>query len=215
MNIVMVNGSPKVKETVSGYLLSELKTNLGESIVVTEYRLTRTNDTTALYQDILSCDAVLFAFPVYVDAIPSHLLRFLTELEQFLHGGPCQAMVYAIVNCGFIEAKQTRLAIRMMECWCHRAGLRWGRALGVGGGEMIAGLSSIPLGAGPKTSLGHSMDEYIQSLRTLSGGETLFASPNFPRFAFQMAGNHMWNSAAKSHGLTKQDILAQKPPSSC
>lgn len=45
--------------------------------------------------------------------------------------------VYCLVNCGFYEGHQNKLAIEMMGNWCEKAGIKWGEEVGIGAGGMI------------------------------------------------------------------------------
>jgi hypothetical protein len=76
---------------------------------------------------LTECNVLVFAFPLYVDGIPSHLLNCLRKLEKFFGGlDKKDIMVYSLGNCGFYEGDQNKLAIEMMENWCAKAGLKWG-----------------------------------------------------------------------------------------
>ena len=105
----------------------------------------------------------MLSFPLYVDSIPAGLLWTLTELEQRLKGsqGLERTLVYPLVNCGFFEAAQNRLAISMVWAWCESCGLGQGRALALGGGEMLGGM---PAGKGPLAALDKSLDELAQDI---------------------------------------------------
>lgn len=113
MNIVMINGSPKVNKNNSQYFLSELKQLIQNDNKVFTFKV----DSTSKYPDalnaILNCDRLIIAFPLYVDGIPSHLLHFLEKCEKFLKTQNKKPIpVYAIVNCGFNEGEHNHLAIQ-------------------------------------------------------------------------------------------------------
>lgn len=76
MNIVMINGSPKVNKNNSQYFLSELKQLIQNDNKVFTFKV----DSISKYPDalnaILNCDRLIIASPLYVDGIPSHLLHF-------------------------------------------------------------------------------------------------------------------------------------------
>lgn len=93
------------------------------------------------YQQILEAckeaDTVIMAMPVYVDAIPSHVLAFLEEAEVAAKQENWHCKVYTITNCGFYEGVQCEFLLEQMNCWCHRSQLEYGGGLGVGAGEML------------------------------------------------------------------------------
>lgn len=112
----------------------------------------------------------MFAFPLYVDGVPSQLLSCLRQIEKV--GVPNKnTMVFGIANCGFYEGKQNEIAIEILRNWCNKLKLQWGMGMGigVGGGGGLAQISSAPLGKGPKTTLGKVfiiLKEHIESKTT-------------------------------------------------
>lgn len=214
MNIVMINGSPKVKENNSQYFLSEVEKLIQKDNDILTFKIDNVSKYPKAIDAILNCDRLIIAFPLYVDGIPSHLLRLLEECEECANRQNKKAIpVYAIVNCGFYEGKQNHLAIQMIENWCKRVNFTWVQGVGIGGGEMLGSLQSTPLGKGPKKSLGTSLEELSKNIlsnnidSSTSGKNNIFISPNFPRFIFKSFLNYHWNPQAKSNGLTKSDIL--------
>ncbi|HBF4489002.1 TPA: hypothetical protein KOO02_000045 [Clostridioides difficile] len=214
MNIVMINGSPKVNKNNSQYFLSELKQLIQNDNKVFTFKV----DSTSKYPDalnaILNCDRLIIASPLYVDGIPSHLLHFLEKCEKFLKTQNKKPIpVYAIVNCGFNEGEHNHLAIQMIEHWCKKINFTWVQGIGIGAGEMFGSLESVPSGKGPKKDLGIALKELSKNILSDnihiddSNKSTIFISPNFPRFLYKLMGNHQWNTQAKSNGLTKSDIL--------
>lgn len=214
MNIVMINGSPKVKENNSQYFLYEVEKLIQKDNDILTFKIDNVSKYPKAIDTLLNCDRLIIAFPLYVDGIPSHLISFLEECEECAKKQNKKSIpVYAIVNCGFYEGKQTHLAIQMIENWCKKANFTWVQGVGIGAGEMLGSLKSVPLGKGPKKSLGNSLGELSKNIlsnnidsKTFSK-DNIFISPNFPRFIFKFILNYYWNPQAKSNGLTKSDIL--------
>ena len=75
--------------------------------------------------------------PLYVDGVPSHVLRFMEEMETFCRENGLKFRVYCIANNGFIEGKQNEPLMQVFEHFCTRAGLVWGGGVGIGGGVML------------------------------------------------------------------------------
>lgn len=76
MNVVFINGSPKKTGGATGKLLDMLAPKLGEGSEVSRYDAAQF--ATAPLQ---GADALVIAFPLYVDGLPAHLLRTLEMLE--------------------------------------------------------------------------------------------------------------------------------------
>lgn len=214
MNIVMINGSPKVKENNSQYFLYEVEKLIQKDNDILTFKIDNVSKYPKAIEAILNCDRLIIAFPLYVDGIPSHLISFLEECEECAKKQNKKSIpVYAIVNCGFYEGKQTHLAIQMIENWCKKANFTWVQGIGIGAGEMLGSLKSVPLGKGPKKSLGTLLVELSKNILSdnidsnTSSKNNIFIAPNFPRFAYKFMANHQWNPLGKSNGLSKSDIL--------
>lgn len=136
MTVLILNGSPKKKNSASG-LLGRLTGLLLAGCRVRYASLGAKGERPRLLAQLKEIDALILAAPLYVDGIPSHVLEFLQEAEQYCLENGCRFSVYAISNNGFIEGIHNRSCLKMYQCWCRRAGLAWGGGIGVGGGEMF------------------------------------------------------------------------------
>ncbi len=83
MKIAFINGSPKIKGSASACILKDLKLFLNNNII-SEYNFNKKKLTLKQMEELARCDILVFAFPLYVDGIPSHLLNCLIQLEKFL-----------------------------------------------------------------------------------------------------------------------------------
>ncbi len=135
MKTVLINGSPKRRLSASSYFL------LLQRLFVGGQRVTETLRTPADHSRILAqlddAQAVVFCLPLYVDGIPSHVLRFMEEMEAYCTRNGLHLSVYCIANNGFIEGRQNEPLMQAFEHFCTRAGLSWGGGVGIGGGVML------------------------------------------------------------------------------
>jgi len=194
MNVAFINGSPRKNNGNTAKLLQLLEKRLpGCEISHGWDSLTGG----------ASCDAIVIAFPLYVDGIPSNLLR---ELISHEHGMPPGARVYVLVNNGFYEGEQNAIAISMVRHWCARAGLAWGQGAGVAG-EILA---HLPLSMAGAVGLGAKFSRVMESLAghvlAGSGGEDLYARPNFPRALYMLCGDATFRLAGKRNGLSRREM---------
>jgi hypothetical protein len=136
MNIVVLNGSPQKKLSASAYFSGILKLALAGN-KITEYSLRNKEHFPLVFESMKTASAVVLAVPLYVDGIPSHVLRFLHEAERFCRSAACHFKLYVISNSGFIEGRQSEIHLRQYRCWCGRAGVAYGGGLGIGGGVML------------------------------------------------------------------------------
>lgn len=200
MKISIINGSPKPGKSTSELLIQYFKPLLGENRT-TVYNICRMDLTEIQFAEIQDSGALIFVFPLYVDSIPSHLLRFLIKLEKQV-GNNRNAKVYCIINNGFYEGKQNYIASSLMKNWCKAAGLTWGQTVGIGAGEMLPFLKDVPLGHGPNKNIGRALRELAGNVLSLSAGNDLFISPNWPRFLWKIESSlSFWYPRARKNGV--------------
>lgn len=200
MKILFINGSPKSSNSASEIWINALRWQLGDS-----------NEYATLWAMGLSkrefidgfagIDAAVFVFPLYVDGIPSHLLRLLYESKDEL-ANPDVA-IYAIANNGFFEGTQNAPALDMIRHFCETAGVKWGQGMGIGGGGMA---SAAPVGVGPLKSIGVVMKSLADNISGKTSGENLFVQPNIPKLFYKYGGHSQWKRSAKKNGLKLKDL---------
>ena len=135
MKTVFIDCSPKKKLSASGFVIS--LTSLFVFGQKKKEKCRTIGDHQRILDSIADADTVVFAMPLYVDGIPSHLLPFLKEMEDFCKKNDRHPNIYVIANNGFIEGKQNEPLMQNMENFCNRAGLKWCGGLGIGGGVMM------------------------------------------------------------------------------
>ncbi|MFA5524379.1 MAG: hypothetical protein WDA24_08465 [Tissierellales bacterium] len=212
MKIALINGSPKPDNSASGCILEELKAYIeSENMMISNYNFRKPQLNAEEIEKLTEEDVLIFAFPLYVDGIPSHLLYCLTQLEEaFIAVNKKDILVYTLVNCGFYEGHQNRLAIEMMENWCVKTGLKWGQGVGIGAGGMLQSLKNVPAGSGPKKNLGEVIRQLSDNIKNCGTGENTFVTPNFPRFAYKLAAEMGWRTSIKANGLRRKDLFLKK-----
>jgi multimeric flavodoxin WrbA len=159
---------------------------------------------TKIANQIEECDAIFLTFPLYVDSIPSHILRLMEAIETRRTKSKNAPLVYCGVNCGFMEAKYTKIAIYMVKLWCRSAKLTFGQAIGFGGGGMGR---SLKLGHnGPGRNYDRALDEMAHNIKGGASDEIIYVKPHFPRALYIFFGNAGWKSAIKKRGLKPKDL---------
>lgn len=212
MKIALINGSPKIENSASGCLLKELKAFLEyNNNIISEYHFNKTQLSREEMEQLAQCNVLIFAFPIYVDGIPSHLLNCLMQLESFFSAiEKKNIIVYSIVNCGFYEGHQTAIAIEMMRNWCIKSGLCWGQGVGVGAGGMLVSIKNVSIGYGPKKNLGVAFKKLADNILKRSSGEDIFITANFPRILYKLAAEMGWRKSIKANGLKRKDLFLKK-----
>ncbi len=135
MKTVLINCSPRKRFCASAYFLFLQSLFVrGEKV---KERLRSPADHARILEQLRDARAVVFGLPLYVDGVPSHVLRFLQEMEAFCRENGLKLRIYCIANNGFIEGKQNEPLMQVFENFCVRAGLAWGGGVGIGGGVML------------------------------------------------------------------------------
>ena len=135
MKTVFINCSPKKRFCASAYFLALQKLFVGGKKVTEKLRTPA--DHARILEQLRDAQAAVFGLPLYVDGIPSHVLRFLEEMETFCKQNGIRLNLYVVANNGFIEGRQNEGLMQSFEHFCARAGLTWGGGVGIGGGVML------------------------------------------------------------------------------
>ena len=135
MKTVLINCSPKKRFCASAYFLFLQKLFVGGKKVTEKLRTPADHD--RILNQIRDAQAVIFCLPLYVDGVPSHVLRFMEKMEVYCKENKLRLNVYCIANNGFIEGKQNEPLMQIIENFCDRSGLNFGGGVGIGGGVML------------------------------------------------------------------------------
>lgn len=204
MKIVLVNGSPKTGESASQVLIDCLLSRL-EGQEVTVIHVKSGVPAPEVLDRLCNSDALVLAFPLYADTLPSHMIHLLTALEA--HGFAKDTVLYGLVNNGFFEGDQNIVAVKQLRAFAKAAGISFGQAVGIGAGELHRSLKSIPFGRGPNKNPGKALDQLAAHILHLDTGEDLFTKPNCPRGVWNfLATSFKWHAQAKKNGLRKKDL---------
>lgn len=180
MKITIVCGSPKKRFSTSMYFSMILKFFLiGNQVNIIQLKSVR--EYNKLISTLQETEVLVFAFPVYVDAIPSTMLEYLHKLQLDISKNSYHMKVYGLTNCGFYEGKQCCLTLDMLKNWCARTKVQWCGGIGIGAGEMLSilrlnvliGIIPLLLKALIEAFFRILQDEYVFSYEELF---TLFSS---------------------------------------
>jgi len=205
MKISVINGSPKAiksnSEILGNYLSSLLKDNEIKKYYSISFRLNNENK-----NEIYNSDVLIFLFPLYVDGIPSNLLKLFVEFEKEKVVNPA-TRVYCIVNNGFYEGKQNRLAILQMKNWCEKVKADWGQGIGVGAGELLPYLKKYKLGKGPLKNLGKVLDKFSTNILTLKSDKDIYINPNWLKSLYFFQGTISWILKGRKNNLRVRELF--------
>ena len=205
MKITVINGSPKAikinSEILGNYLSSLLKENEIKEYYSISFRLNDENK-----NEIYNSDVLIFLFPLHVDGIPSNLLKLLVEFEKekVIKSG---TKIYCIVNNGFYESKQNRLAILQIKNWCEKVKADWGQGIGVGAGELLPYLKKYKLGQGPLKNLGKVLDKFSTNILTLKSDKDIYINPNWLKSLYFFQATISWILKGRKNNLRVRELF--------
>jgi multimeric flavodoxin WrbA len=205
MKIALICGSPKAKNSASDLLLEDLKDHWGENAEITKYGFHKTAISEEVIEELAKSDAWVFAFPLYVDGIPGHLLSCLVQLEEARLQNP-RIHIYGIVNCGFYEGIQAEFALKVLRNWCLKAGFAWGGGIGIGGAGALPMMPKMESGKGPKAPVDKAFAVLSDVILKQETQENTYVSIAFPRFLYQMAAQKGWRNMIKANGGKTKDL---------
>jgi NAD(P)H-dependent FMN reductase len=218
MNVLLLVGSPKGRRSASyrlGSMLAEGIRKRGAAVskeMVHEGVRTEAG-TVRLLDSVDAADLVLFAFPLYIDALPAPLIRLLERIAERRSrvAPPGSPRLAVVVQCGFPEAHQCETAVGICRLFSDRTGMRWAGALAMGmGGSVGGGPEKLP--GGGKHIL-EAIDIASESLA--DGGaipeaaSALFARPLMPRWTYTLFGNLGWRMQLRKNKARRP--LAYRP----
>lgn len=220
--LAFINGSPKRGESCSlymiDYLSQELKNTFSKTLTVNALSLLKDSDKTKVFQELLSCEALVIVFPLYVDSLPSSLLEMLADLDHYKKSCPSTSSfvpsIYGLANCGFIDSFQNKNALHILENYALSAGFRWYGGIGLGGGEMIRSTKDqIPLVSKVAKPVYEALCTLIASIKALEplpvSNTIIFGNYKFKQRIFIVMANFFWLPLAKKNGLTLRKLYAK------
>ena len=207
MKISIINGSQKTGESNTGIILDEFNNLVKNEHEVKNFKLGVKPFEEEIYNEIISGDVIVLAFPLYVDSLPSNILKMIIELEKlFKEKSNNEIIVYAIINNGFYEGKQTHIAFEIIKNWCVCSGIQFGGGIGQGAGEMAGVIKNTPIDKSPLNNLGRALKLMAEKITLRESFEIIYLSPYFPRFLWKIMATSFWHKLAKSNGLRKKDM---------
>ena len=219
MIINIINGSQKTGESNTGLILDYLNNLIKEKHKVKLFYSGIKTFTDDIFDEIISGDVIILAFPLFGDYIPSNTLKMLVELEEkikykqkhlqsfsFASATAKKLIMYLIVNNGFYEGKQNHIAFEVIKNWCDHSGVQFGGGIGQGAGEMIGQTKQFPLNKGPFNNLARTLQKMADNIEFKMPMEIIYLSPYFPKLLWIFMAERHWHSLARNNKLNKKDI---------
>ena len=144
--------------------------------------------------------------PLYVDGLPSQVIRFL-EMYPGKHHGE-RKKIYVLANMGLYESRQLVNLFSAVSQWCGKAGFSYCGGLGISAGELLGTLMEvIPFRLGPTRKAALGMARLAAAADRGEMIEDIYVEPyHFPRSLYIHIANTSWNKAARKNGIRPADL---------
>ena len=177
----------------------------GENVEIVSFGFHSSIIPKEIIEELAKMDVWIFAYPLYVDGIPGHLLSCLIQLEE----AQLQNLgihIYGIVNCGFYEGMQAEFALKLLQNWCLKTGFIWSGGIGIGGGGGLAMMPKFEPGYGPKAPIDKALRSLSDMVLRKEVQNNKYVSVAFPRFLYKMCAQIAWRQMIKANGGKIRDL---------
>jgi multimeric flavodoxin WrbA len=214
---LLLIGSPKSSGGTSKILAEYLSSRLDDIHVDVEIRHVHQaidgGKEYELFEAIDRSEVVILLFPLYIDSLPSGVVRFFELFQERRgHNGGKGKPFYAIVNSGSPESVQSTVALEICVLFARETGFVWNGGGAVGGGSVLEGRTLEESGRKAK-NLRAGLALLAVSM-SMGGGlskqaRDLIGRPLAPKFLYVYLGNKMWRKTAEVNGVAGR--LYDKP----
>ena len=203
---VLLVGSMRGLKGNSGKLagkLAEFLTNEPEIVTIQRY-IKNLNNLVSLLEDV---ETLVLCMPLYVDGVPSQMIRLMELFEQAYKGG--SKKIYLLANMGLYESCQLQSLFAAVKQWCVKMGFSYCGGLGISAGELLGELMvHLPFRFGATKKAAEGMERLAEAVNSGSMLADIFAEPYaFPPALYIAIANLSWNRTAKANGLRPGDLL--------
>lgn len=214
INLCIINGSPRRQSSNSKYITDEFLKFFTKEVTSKTFYVADILKDNSLFNEIISYDNILIVSPLYADSFPSTTLDFLWQFGDFISTKEnLNINLYGIVNSGFNDGNQNRLAVTILKNFAISNKLNWKAGIGLGSGEMLSNaIKSAPWNKGPKKPVYDAFMKLKDSLENNAdvSNDILLVTLKFPKRLFIMIANHSWKVSCKKLYNTPPKELYKK-----
>lgn len=205
---VLLNGSMRNKDGNSAKLAKQLAKRLEKEVEFVDLK-DWMKDMPGLVKKLEAAPAIVFCIPLYVDGLPSQVIRLMEKFEKEYRGD--KKKIYVLANMGLYESSQLVNLFSAVTQWSRKMGFDYCGGLGVSAGELLGGLMEmIPFGRGPIRKTSEGMDLLARAINSESKTYDIYAEPKgFPKWLFIQIANVNWDRTAKKNGIDPKEMYRQ------
>ena len=203
---VLLVGSMRGLKGNSGKLAGKLADSLENKpeIITIQSYIKDLNSLVSLLEDV---ETLVLCMPLYVDGVPSQMIRLMELFEQAYKGG--SKKIYLLANMGLYESCQLQSLFGAVKQWCAKMNFAYCGGLGISAGELLGELMvHVPFRFGATKKAAEGMEQLAKAVNSGSTLSDIFAEPYaFPRALYIAIANLSWNRTARANGLRPDDLL--------
>lgn len=165
------------------------------------------NDMSSLLKELSDASVIIFSLPLYVDGLPSQMIRLLERFEEEYHG--LSKKIYVLANMGLYESGQLVNLFDAVKTWCGKMGFDYCGGIGVSAGELIGVLMQhLPFRGWPMNRISKGMDALAQAIDGTEKIGDIYSGPVlFPRSLYIAIANRGWAKGARENGLDPKELF--------
>ena len=207
--VLLLVGSPKARQSTSAslgaYLLKLLEAKGFDTNTLSVYQsLPSKEGLMKLITKVNRADIVVLAFPLYIDSLPSGVIRMMELIAEDRRGKDIREgqRFVAIANSGFPEAQHNDIALAICRRFAAESGFGWAGGLALGGGEAIAGEGLERAGGRARfarKALGLAAGAFAEGREIPEEAIKLMARPFVPSRIYTLIGTMGWKRKARDN----------------
>ena len=203
--IVLLNASMRSADGNSAALAKELQKRINrksELINLSMYL----NKIDELVKELEDVETLVLCTPLYVDGLPSQLIRLMETYERNYTGKAKK--IYVLANMGLYESKQLVNLLSQTKKWCELMNFEYNGSVAIGAGELVGGLmKAIPLEKGFTKKIAEAEDKLAKAIDDNSKIDDIYTgTESFPRFLYMAIANSGWKRMAKANGIDPKEL---------
>lgn len=205
---VLLNASMRTANGNSAKLAKQLAKRLDRE-TETVNLAAHLGDLPGLMRELKDASVIVLCTPLYVDGLPSQLIRLMEAFRDGYEGDAKR--IYVLANMGLFECRQLVNLFSAVRRWCVGMNFEYGGALGVAAGELAGVLMEmLPFGMWPLQEVADGMKRLAEAVNTGSAMEDVYAEMHhFPRWIYVAVANSGWKRMAKKNGIDPKELFRQ------
>ena len=166
-------------------------------------------DLSGLVRHLETAETIVFCVPLYVDGLPSQVIRLMERFRQEYRGKT--ARIYGLANMGLYESRQLENLFCALRGWCRAMGFAYGGSLGISAGELMGVLADVfRFRAGTLREADKGADRLAAAIEAGRKIKDLYAEPYlFPRRLYISIANISWRRSARKNGIRPGDLYCR------